>query len=32
MDVATKLIPIGGNFKGESHQADSLQIQNLTFI
>ena len=32
MNLTTKLIPIGDDFKGGSHQADSLQIQNPTFI
>ena len=32
MALAAKLMPIGSNFKAESHQADSLQTQNLTFL
>ena len=32
VDLAAKLMPIGGNFKAVSHQADPLQTQNLTFI
>ena len=32
VDLAAKLMPIGDNFKAESHQVDSMQTQNLAYM